>query len=176
MAEKVKYKRGDLIVDKGRVYKIFKVRKKKDEEGEEQRIIFYRPHFKNKKNETLEISIPAENIEESEIRKLVSEERMDEALESLEELFDLDKRLNIKSAKAVLGGNDFDETVEMLRKSWADKENEEVNFTTSKRRVFRRLKKRVAAEMASINDISLNEAQKRINAALSEAKEEEEEE
>jgi len=175
MAEKLKFKRGDLVVDKGRVYKIFKVRRRENEEGEEQRIIFYRPHFKNKKNETLEVSIPAENMKESEIRKLVSEEKMDEALESLEELYDLDKRLNIKSAKAVLGGNDFDETVEMLRKSWADKENEEVNFTTSKRRVFRRLKRRIAAEMASIKDISLNKAQKEMNAALSEAKEEKDE-
>ncbi len=170
MAKKVKFKRGDLVVDKGRVYKIFKVRKREGDEGEEQRIVHYRPLFENRKNETLEVSIPAENMKKSGIRKPVTKKKMKEYLKSLEELKDIDKRLNIKSAKAVLGDNDIDETVEMLRMSWADKLNEEVNFTTSKRRVFKRLKSRIAAEMAAIMDISLNDAQKKINEALSKAK------
>lgn len=170
MAKKVKFKTGDLVVDKGRVYKIFKVRKKKDEDGEEQRIVHYKPLFENRKNETLEVSIPAENIKNSGIRKPVSKKQVKEYLKSLEELKDIEKRLNIKSAKAVLGDNDIDETVDMLRMSWADKLNEDVNFTTSKRRVFRRLKGRVAAEMAAVMDISLNDAKKKINEALSKAK------
>lgn len=169
MAEKIKFRRGDLVVDKGRIYKIFKVRRKENEEGEEERILYYRPYFENRKNESLVISIPAENMKEAGVRKPVSKKRMKELMKSLEKLAELDKRLNIKSAKAVLGGNDIEETVEMLRKSWADKENEEVNFTTSKRRVFRRLKGRVEAELAAVEGIGLKEARKRINSALSKA-------
>lgn len=170
MAKKVNFKRGDLVIDKGRVYKIFKVRKEENEDGEEQRIVHYRPLFENRKNETLEVSIPAENMKKSGIRKPVSKKKMKEYLKSLEKLKKMDKRLNIKSAKAVLGDNDIEETVDMLRMSWADRQNEDVNFTTSKRRVFKRLKNRVAAEMAAIEDISLNDAQKKINEALSKAK------
>lgn len=165
-----KFKKGDLIIDKGRVYKIFKVEVEKDDEGKEERLIFYKPHFTSKKNETLEVSIPEKNMKSGEVRKPVDEEKMDEYMESLTKLKKMEKRLNIKSAKAVLGNNDIDETVEMLRMSWSDKENEEVNFTTSKRRVYKRLKRRVAMELAAVEDIDINEAEKRINTALSKAK------
>lgn len=79
------FKVGDKILDFGQVCQIFKIKRKKDSENKDDRIIFYRPYFKTKKNKGTVCSIPAANVDKANIRKPISKKQLKEILNTLAE-------------------------------------------------------------------------------------------
>ena len=76
------FKVRDKIVHFGRLYRIFKIKKKKAKDKEEK-IILFRPYFKNPRNRAVIRSIPINNIGQTDIRRPISKKELRQLLEEL---------------------------------------------------------------------------------------------
>lgn len=114
------YKVGDKLVERGKVYRIFKVEKKKTN-GEIERVIHYCPYYKNSMNKTLICSIPESSLINSSIREPVSKKEIKELILNLSKKTRKASDLNTDQAKATLNLNDIHKTANILRRYWREK-------------------------------------------------------
>lgn len=168
MAKKKKFKTGDKIVRSGQIHKIFKVRIKKNSENKKQRVLYYKHYFETDKNKKLIYSIPASNIEKANIRKLLSKDGLKRLFKKLSKKSNSEKPVNITAAKERLILNNPFKTAEILRRLWAEKEDESTSFTKSKKDTFSAAVKSLVEEVAFLYDIPLKKAKKKIKSALKE--------
>ena len=160
------FKVGDKIVHSGQVYRIFKIKKQKRTKDKEEKIIFFRPHLKTRKNRTLICSIPINNIDKTDIRRPISKKELRALLKKLSKKSDIKKPINLIQARGVLGLNDIYETAQVLKSLWIEKNDESVNFSESRKNVFTLLMKQLVEEVAFVSGISLVKATGEIKAAL----------
>ena len=114
-----KLKVGDKLVERGEVFRIFKIQIKKHN-GETQRIIHYRNYYTNSLNSSLFCSVPEGNMDEHSIRSPVSKKEMKDALKGLREKSNNTDALDVGEAKSVLNSNDVHQTLEVLRNYWRE--------------------------------------------------------
>lgn len=160
------FKVGDKIVHFGQVYKIFKIIKQKITREKEEKIIFFKPYLKTRKNRTLICSIPVNNIGKTNIRRSISKKELRPLLKKMAKKFDLKKPVNLAQAREALGSNNIQETIQVLKSLWRERNDQSVNFTESRKNFFRRLMKQLAEEIAFGSGISLVQARKKIKTAL----------
>lgn len=156
---------GSKIVEKGKVYRVFKIDKKKLN-GKTERIIHYRPFFKNQISQSFECSIPESNMEEANIRRPVSKKRARELMKSLSKGVRITKPLNVTKAKDALKLNDIEESIGILKRYWEVRSRDEDGFTKSKKDVLESAMNRVIEELALVNRVSPDTAEKRVKTAL----------
>jgi RNA polymerase-interacting CarD/CdnL/TRCF family regulator len=165
MAKKRKYKVGDKIVSFGQIYRIFKIRKKKFKDGT-KRVIFYRPYYKNQENRTIICSIPVENICMTEMRKPISRTDLQQLLEKLSRKANKVDELDTNKAKEMLGENNPNKTVGILRILWRVKNDEDMNFTKSQKDVLNLAIERLVEEVAFVGKMSIDKAGEKIKDSL----------
>lgn len=164
-----KFKVGDRIVQGGRVYRIFKVRKRKSREGEEERIIYFKPHFKNKMDNGLICSVPAKSIKDTDIRKPANKKELKEITDKLAEKTNKNGKIDLSELKEELTENVPKKTAKVLKAVWRDKNNENTSFSPSKKKVFRSALRSISEELAYANKINLDTAKKRVEKYLTKA-------
>lgn len=158
-----KFKVGDKIVRFGRVFEIFKMAQEENPDtGEEEELIYFRPVYESQANRTLICAIPISNIELTNIRRPMSEEECDKLLDFLDSKYEMKGRFNTRLAKEVLKTNEPEKIVMMLKKLAIVKRDPDVNFTYTKKTVFRQGLKRLQEEVALVKEIPLEEARKRL--------------
>lgn len=165
---KIKFRVGDRIVEAGRVYRIFKVRKKENGEGKEERVIFFKPQFK-KNNNGLVCSIPAKNAVDARIRKPVTKKKFRELMDILGKKVKKYNKVNTSSLKDKLNKNNPKTTTYVLRKLWIDKNNEDTSFSPTKRRVYKKALRNLSEELAWLNDTTVRKARSKIKETLKKA-------
>ena len=163
---KKSFRVGDKIIDFGQVCRIFEVRKKKNKKGEEERVIFFRPYFKTKLNKSYICSIPVKNIEKAKIRKPVSKTELGKILRKMTEKPKKDPPINIVKLRDKLKLNSFQETTQVLKKLWLDKNDGSTNLTGTKKRVFDMAMKRFTEEMALLTNTTPKQAKEKIKRRL----------
>jgi RNA polymerase-interacting CarD/CdnL/TRCF family regulator len=162
-----KYKVGDKIVRFGRVYEIFKVTEEPVLEGEgTEEIIHFRPVYETVANKSLICSIPAENVEKTNMRQPLSKEEVEELIDFLRETIEMKKRFNTRQAKELLKSNDPDKIAMILKKLAIVKHDPDTNFTYTKKRIFRKAIKRLQEEIALVKDMDLDETEKMLTEIL----------
>lgn len=168
MNNKRPFEVGDKIVRFGKVYKIFRIKKQKTIDGNEEKIIFFRPYFKEKKRilKDLTFSIPVENIDRTSIRRPVSKKELKELLTKLSEESDIKKFIDVGKARKTLALNDFNKTIQILKALWREKDDKSQSFTKSKKDVFDLLMKHLVEEIAFVSDLSVITARKKIKKSL----------
>lgn len=172
MKDKKPFKVGDKIVDFGQVYRILKIEKRKNAKGEEEKVIHFKPHFKTKQNKSLVCSIPVKNIDLAHIRRPISKKELKKLLKELSKKPEK-KTVNTKKTRDALNLNDPYKTAQVLRKVWADKNDESTSFTKAKSDIFSLSMKRLVEEVALVEGVSVAKARKKIRLALKKGNESE---
>ena len=159
-------KRGDVIVRFGVVHKISRVEKIKNSDGEKSKIIHFEPLYKNRRNETLKLSIPVDNLDKTTIRLPANKTTLNTELKFLRQE-DYDKTpFNQLKVKRTISDNILHELAEVLKTLWEEKRDEDKNFTISKRNTFHMAMTRFKQETAYVLGIDLEVAEKKIETAL----------
>lgn len=160
MASTPRFKVGDKIVDFGQVYRVFKVKEK---------IVFFKPYFKNKLNNGMVCSIPIGNFTKTKMRKPIKKKELKLLMKRLGRKMRKDKLLETTLAKDLLNFNDPQKTVRVLRSLWREKVDDSINFTKSKKDAFELAIKRFAEEVAFLLDVSVEKSREKIETALNSA-------
>jgi len=153
------FKKGDKIVRFGRVFEIFKIQAEKNSEtGESERLMYFRPVYETLADKTLICSIPINNVDQTNIRRPMSDEQVDDLLTMLVSKIEVEDRFNTRLAKEVLKSNDPGKIALILKKLAIVERDPDTNFTYTKKRVFSQGLKRLQEEIALVKKISLEEA------------------
>lgn len=167
-----KLKKGDVIIRFGIPHKIFKVEKielepeKEGEEPKKDKIIHFSPIYKNRRNETLRLSIPLSGVEKTTIREPVNKTRLREELKYLRSGDYQRTPFNRTKVKRMINSNDIHDVARVLKTLWEENRDEERNYTISKRNTFRMVFTRFHHEAAHVLEMSLEEAEEKIKTAL----------
>ncbi|MBD3250277.1 MAG: hypothetical protein GF381_01765 [Candidatus Pacebacteria bacterium] len=165
------YKVGDKVVRFGRVYEIYKkteetVYSDGKELDDKQEVIYFKPVYENIANRSLICSIPVSNIEETNMRRPMSESEVDELLAFIKKPYVMKSRFNTRMAKETLKSNDPDKIALILKKLAIVKHDPDTNFTYTKKRIFRRAMQRLQEEVALVKEMELEEAQEMLEKML----------
>jgi len=156
------FKVGDKIVDYGQVFRIFKVGILKIFSGKKVECIFYKQHFIRDKHQPLVCSIPRSNVKEANLRKPVSEEKIEKTLKLLGEKPNQEIIVNATKADIYFKENNPLETARLLKLLWLEKQDEEKKLSNRKKNIYQKALRNLVEEMAVVQNISLKEARKKI--------------
>ncbi len=157
---------GDKIVDFGQVYRIFKIEKRKNTEGKREKVISFKPFFRNRQNKGLVCSIPIKNISLTNIRRPISKRKLKELLKRLSKKPETKKPINTKKARNTLNLNGVQKAAQVLKRIWLDKNDGSTNLTKAKRDILDLSMKRLVEEVAFVFGISVAQARKKIKRRL----------
>jgi RNA polymerase-interacting CarD/CdnL/TRCF family regulator len=163
MAKRKVFKVGNKIIEKGRVYKVYKIENEKIGDKVE-RIIHFRPYFKNSIDGTLVCSIPECNIDHITIRKPVSKNEVGEMLEYLSRRSRKNKIIDVIKAKPVLNLNDMRKTAKIIKRCWWEKKDS--GLTKTKKDILEVGIERIVEEVALVTGVSIKTAREKITIAL----------
>lgn len=156
---------GDKVVRLGQVYKIFKIEKKKTA-GKEEKIIHFKPFFKDRSNKTLTVSIPIKNLTKANIRRSISKKGLRKLFQGFSEKTKKEKLIELNEANNALSLNDLHKVVQVMKSFWIGKNKQAMKFNKSQNDIFQLSKDRLEKETASVEGLSLLEARKKIRMAL----------
>lgn len=161
-----KIKVGTVIVERGRVYRVFKLKEERYN-SKNQKVIYYKPYFEEPTQNGLVCSIPIESIEEANIRIPSTRKEIREIVSDLKRQVRLRNILLAKDAKSAVNENDILETVNVIKKFWAErKKRDSGKLPKSKEDILDSALDQVVQEIAYVSDISLEKAQEKVTAAL----------
>jgi len=159
-------KKGDVIVRFGVVHKIFKLEKHENADGKKDKIIHFEPVYKTRRNETLKLSIPLNNIDQTTIRLPVSKTILNDELKFLRQGEYERTPFNQLKVKRIISTNELHDVSQVLKTLWEEKRDEEKNFTISKRNTFGMVMTRFKQETAHVLGLDLEVAEKKVESAL----------
>ena len=166
MSKKKTYKVGDKIVDYGQVFRIFKIKKQKNEDGELERVVYFKPYYPDSKNSGVICSIPFKNIEKTEIREPLSADEVKSLFRKLKRRKKFEESTDISKTKELLRSNDPGSNVDLIRILWIEKKHKAEYFSKNKRDVFNLAIDRFAQEFALVKGLSIEKARERVHLAL----------
>ncbi|KKR30148.1 MAG: hypothetical protein UT61_C0012G0018 [Candidatus Woesebacteria bacterium GW2011_GWA1_39_8] len=165
MTKSKKLKVGDKFIERGKVYRIFKI-EKATYEGKTERLIHYCPHYKNSLNKTLVCSIPESSLIISNIRTPIPKKEITELLGRLAKRSKKKKVYDVDEAKLTLNLNDIYKTADVLRKYWRKKNKDIESFTKVQKDVLEMAMNRLVEEVALVKGLSLTDAEDKIITTL----------
>lgn len=165
MSKTSDFKLGSKLIEKGKAYKVFKVKKERVGEKTET-VIYFRPLFQTSINESLICSIPEGSLANTDIRKPTSVMEVKLLLKSLSKRLKKKRDLDVVKAKSALELNDIYAAAKVLKRYWKEKKESGVNFSTTKKDILNIAANRVIEEVALAIGLSLDEARKKITSAL----------
>ncbi len=157
---------GDHIVRFGVVHRITKVEMVPNADGEEDKIVHFEPVYKNRRNETLRLSIPVKNLSDTTIRLPENITAIRNELKFLREGEYEPTPFNRIKVRKIINTNQLRDVTQVLKTMWEEKRDKDKNFTISKRNTFLMVMRRFQQEVAHVLDISLEEAEEMITSAL----------
>lgn len=163
-----KFKLGDKIIDFGTVYKIFKINKKKDKDGKTQKVMYFKPYFKNRLNKSIICSIPVKNVERNDIRKPISKKLLNKLYKKLKKKIKVNSFPNISNIKSMFNSNNPHKMVRVLKILSEEKKEREKGLSRSKKEIYDKVLKSLAQEFAFVGKASLEKTEEKIKKALGE--------
>ncbi|KKQ98771.1 MAG: hypothetical protein UT24_C0001G0052 [Candidatus Woesebacteria bacterium GW2011_GWB1_39_12] len=158
---------GTKLIEKGVVYEVFKILKQKlQDQDKEERIIHYKPYFKNVYNNTLICSIPESSILSCNLRTPASKEEIRELFFYLSVKSKKNKELDIDDASAILSLNNIRETAYVIRKYWKESLKKGIDFKKSKKDLLKKAIDMIIEEVALVTKTSPDGAREKITSAL----------
>lgn len=166
MTENEKFKVGDMIVKYGEVCKIVKIEKRKNDNGDKDDILHYKPIFSEYKAREVMYSIPARNISLTTIRKLISKKEMRKLIKNLSKSVEIDEEITIVEYTERFKSNDPHEIADVLKEIWVEKQEEETDVGKAKDDLYKASVKILVEEVAFLKNTTVAEAEKLIVKAL----------
>ncbi|KKQ52750.1 hypothetical protein A2865_04120 [Candidatus Woesebacteria bacterium RIFCSPHIGHO2_01_FULL_39_17] len=156
---------GTKLIDGGVVYIVYKILKEKLQDKEE-RIIHYKPYFKNVYNSTLVCSIPESSILNTDLRIPASKKEIKELLFYLSVKLRKNKELDLDDASAILSLNNISDAAYVIRKFWKESLKKGVDFKKSKKDLLKKAINMIIEEVALVTKTSPDSARENITTAL----------
>jgi len=156
------FKVGNKIIHFDQVYRIFKISGKKNED----KVIFFKRYFKTKRQRELIFSIPLSNIDETRVRMPISKKELKGLLKKLGQKSETKTIINTARREELLGSNDPDKNVDILKELWSEKKRDPERFNKTKENLLKLVIEKMSEEVAIIHNISLVKAVKKIKKAL----------
>lgn len=153
----ISYRRGDKIVEFGRVYRIFQIKEK---------MIYFRPFFATRRDNSLTCSVPIEKIAQNNIRKPIGQKGFKKVMEILKTEVKHELPMDMAEAKETLKINKASVLAENMRQLWQEKNCKENNFTKIKSDLLEVMTASLTEELAIVKNVSLQKAGVLINRAL----------
>jgi RNA polymerase-interacting CarD/CdnL/TRCF family regulator len=163
---KKKYKIGDNIIELGKVFRIFKIGREKNNDGQYERVIYFKPYFDDKLSKGLTCSIPVKNINRANIRKPINKKMLSELLLKLKKSRIALNISQIAELKKYLNSSDPSDTVELIKLLYKEKKNKPDNFSSNKKYMLNLSLDKIVQEFALVGRVSLEKARENINLAL----------
>lgn len=160
-----KFSVGDALVRFGKVYKVCDV-KEKQRKDLKQRIIYFKPVFINRQNDTLVCSIPESNIDVANIRAPLSKSEIEGLLSELGHPEVEEMSFKRYSAEKKLDENKAEEIIKILKNLWLEMQNDEQSFSPSKKSLYFAARRRLAQEIAFVKSLELEDAEQLIDDQL----------
>jgi len=151
---------GNKLVEGGRVFRVFKIGKKKFN-GKTDRVIHYRPLF-NKNINDFVCSVPETSLSEMNIRRPLSRKELKEILGSLSKKAGGLRINNDVEAKEVLKSNSAERVSKLIKTYWKKKDNVDEVFTKNKKDILEGGIEKLAEEVALSYRISPESAKEKI--------------
>lgn len=167
MKNNKQFKVGDKIVRFGKIYRIFKISRRKNFEGNKTKTIFFRPYFKSKKQEKgLTFSIPIKNLDKTNIRKPLSKKKLKEILDKISEKSKSKININTSKAKEILKKNNPIKATQILKALWKEKNDKSKSLTKTQNDIYNLSMRHLSEEIRFVFDVSLATARKKIKKSL----------
>ncbi|MBD3279640.1 MAG: hypothetical protein GF390_02925 [Candidatus Pacebacteria bacterium] len=163
--EDLDFKVGDTLVRFGRVYRIFKVKNKKVN-GNKQKLIYFKAVYPKDHHSQVTCSIPIDNMSKTTIRKPFAKADLKKILKRFRRTPRNKKKINVKYAKEALKDNSLEKMAQFIRRLWREKQDPEINFSTTKKRLFSSFINRIKEELAYVLDLNPDQAKKKIMLSL----------
>lgn len=160
------FKQGDEIVRFGFVWRIFKIKQQKGQNGQNEETAFYQPVFRKNQNGKLNLSIPIKNIRNTLIRRPVSKKEANSLLKDLRKKPETEIKLDLNRIKEKLELNSFTESMTVLKNLWWNQKENFETFTKSKKNVLDLAIKKLSEEVAFVYKLPLTKAKQKIKEAL----------
>ena len=157
----IQIKKGDKIVDYGRVFNVFKISKTKAVDNKLDDCIHYKSHFPTENSNMLECSLPKSSLHLTNIRKISSKADLLKALRKLKKKMQPQKLTTIEIEEK-LKQNDLFTSAKTVALLWATKKDEDYGLTTKNKMLMEKAIESIAEELALAQKISLKKAKEKI--------------
>lgn len=154
---------GDKLIKNSKVYRIFKIKKKKTN-GETKKIAFFRPFFKKGVYSSVISSIPIQNLDIANIRKPASKKKIKKAKKILQN-DKYSQKSNLKTLKSKFNENVITETAKVAKHLWSEKQNRE-KLPPTKKKLYKKTMRGLSEEFALVTDRKLSKARNFIEKKL----------
>jgi len=159
------YKVGSKIVEGGRIHRIFKSSKRKNEAGKMVQTIYFRPFFKIESDNSLTSSIPLTNVEQANIRKAVPKDELSKIMDLLKQKAE-QEIIDIDVLKEKIISNDAKTTAQVIKSLWVDQNNIATSFSPTKKHIYKKAMRSFSEEYALVKSTTVEKAEGKILTTL----------
>ena len=140
---------GDLVVRHGKVLKVSRINKS---------IISLRPFFDSRSNNGLIFTLELKNAYDGHIRQLISKNKIKILLDLIIKKSTSRANPPVFDIKTALTQNQFEETLQVIKILWLEKQKKSDILPSSKLNVFRQAMLQATEEIAAVNHTSPEQA------------------
>jgi RNA polymerase-interacting CarD/CdnL/TRCF family regulator len=166
MTDSNKFKVGDKIVRFGEVCQITKIEKRKNDDGDAEEILYYKPYYAEPQTSKVTYSISVKNLSLASIRKPISKKELLDLIKVLSKTIEVDVPINIIEYKEAFNSNDPHEIAYTLKKIWIEKQEKADEISKSKNELYKASMKILVEEVALLKKTTVSKAEKIIKRAL----------
>ena len=115
------FKKGDILIDFGKAYKVSDIKNQLNLSGKKEQYVIYKPCFASGFNNTLICSIPISSLSDANIRKPLKKHELSGLLNFENEGFDDGIEQDGMKTDKILQSNDPIKISKLLKKLWVSK-------------------------------------------------------
>ncbi len=157
MDRNIKLAVGDVLVRFGRILRV---------SGIKADTVEMRPFFAVKANNGLTYSIKSQNLTGSQIRKLVTKEKLKELVQNILVGEFLPLEINVVESRSGLNINDLDESLRLIKTLWLERQNHAGFLPGGKLTLYQQALIQASDEIAAVKGITQDDAKKLILISL----------
>lgn len=154
---------GDKIIDKGRLFRIFKI-ENDNSNGKSRKLVHFRPYFKTNQNYSTVITMPLTSFRSSDIRLPVSKKSISDLKDILKKKFN--NKIDTDDLKDLVNENEAEKTAKVAKYLWTQKKDESTPFSLTKRRILDDAIRSLSEEIAFVTGKKLENAEKDVKKTL----------
>ncbi len=157
-----------MLVEYGKVYKVFKIADKKMYDGKVEKHVFFKPIYETSDNRTLSCAIPLKNLTQANIRRPLDKKSLSRILGFATDLQVLNESqiLDINEARDVLKRNNPETSAQMLKSIWCEINDDKETVTKSRKDILELSLKSLSQEVALAFGLSIEKAEVKLQKAL----------
>ena len=163
MAKLSEFKKGNKIVEDGKVYIIDKVEVAKKGTGVET-VLHYKPYFANISNSTITCSMPKNDLIASNVRQPATKQEIDDVLRYLTKTEAFNK-IDVVEETKNFKLNSIQDTARVLKMGLFDQKLKGKNFDLTKNGIIKEAVNMMLEEIALVYDTTLEKAFSKIEQA-----------